>query len=700
MHTVSQPETLSGVTRWFSLVSDKGDAVAAVHTTLMQLVRERVYKFVSTEPFAAYSETLAGRAQYIRGMARAGQVYRLLAVFQDGAGDSSNGNNKDGKGQYAQLLGDNQQIIYVSLSTKGKFYETSSSLPAPGKQSNFDKDCVHRLPNILQHCDLPVNVKLISGPLPDCMSQDSSDILTLQSVSSEPMLVTCSLTENPEGSELQYQLTKTTASPDVTVSRCIVGPDTEHRLYKSASAQNVLAFCQNNLDSWFRRIEVVDAPPVPENDKYENILNKIDGLKLLKSASFAKFLRGDNKHSPSHEKEDSIIFLSKHDLESMESDNMKKKHSSDYSLDKMSSEISSKMKVFEPSKRTKWFKHFRILNTSEQKDYRQEITEKYREFVDPFDPNDKSKSIERYQDMAKLIEERFGKKFSTQDKTPPVKNDSLKKVLTKSISVQTSCPDNSLDCAENDENKSIQPDVIPLEDLNKIEKYDEISDRTNSGPKTSFFTEKLCAEFHVKTKQLSKSTSSLNTILHFSVPQKMSVIELRKESQSNESITKATVHFPEHKTNEEEISNIQNRKLPEIDDLPYSTVRDRLDNKNQNQKIFEEEICPEDNENIYAEICGDTINFENGLFVNNNEIDAIILDTSIDADPINLNSGTTSSSSSAGKKIVSESSIKIKVGCDEGFVDTENITVIESDNCYMNVVESIEDTEAFYNTLK
>lgn len=66
------------------------------------------------------------------------------------------------------------QIIYVSLSTKGKFYETSSSLPAPGKQSNFDKDCVHRLPNILQHCDLPVNVKLISGPLPDCMSQDSS----------------------------------------------------------------------------------------------------------------------------------------------------------------------------------------------------------------------------------------------------------------------------------------------------------------------------------------------------------------------------------------------------------------------------------------------------------------------------------------------------------------------------------------------
>lgn len=66
------------------------------------------------------------------------------------------------------------QIIYVSLSTKGKFYETSSSLPAPGKQSNFDKDCVHRLPNILQHCDLPVNVKLISGPLPDCMSQDCS----------------------------------------------------------------------------------------------------------------------------------------------------------------------------------------------------------------------------------------------------------------------------------------------------------------------------------------------------------------------------------------------------------------------------------------------------------------------------------------------------------------------------------------------
>lgn len=55
-------------------------------------------------------------------MARAGQVYKLLAVFQDGASDSGNANNKDGKGQYAQLLGDNQQVCLSNFTFSYFFY--------------------------------------------------------------------------------------------------------------------------------------------------------------------------------------------------------------------------------------------------------------------------------------------------------------------------------------------------------------------------------------------------------------------------------------------------------------------------------------------------------------------------------------------------------------------------------------------------
>lgn len=59
------------------------------------------------------------KSHYIKGTAKAGQVFRLLAVFQDGSqqdqskptsqSSTLNGREKE-RGRYAQLVGENRQV--------------------------------------------------------------------------------------------------------------------------------------------------------------------------------------------------------------------------------------------------------------------------------------------------------------------------------------------------------------------------------------------------------------------------------------------------------------------------------------------------------------------------------------------------------------------------------------------------------------
>jgi hypothetical protein len=45
---------------YFSLVNEKGTPTAALYTTMIQLVRERVYKFLSVDNMQAYTESNPG----------------------------------------------------------------------------------------------------------------------------------------------------------------------------------------------------------------------------------------------------------------------------------------------------------------------------------------------------------------------------------------------------------------------------------------------------------------------------------------------------------------------------------------------------------------------------------------------------------------------------------------------------------------
>lgn len=129
-------------------MNEKGTPTATQYTTMTQLVRERVFKFLSIDNMQAYTESntsgklqlrfmwftkipknqfqtpldnITNKSHYVKITAKAGEVFRLLAVFEDGAQDSKSytspkkdnlnsiGREKE-KGRYVQLMSENRQV--------------------------------------------------------------------------------------------------------------------------------------------------------------------------------------------------------------------------------------------------------------------------------------------------------------------------------------------------------------------------------------------------------------------------------------------------------------------------------------------------------------------------------------------------------------------------------------------------------------
>lgn len=515
--------------------------------------------------------------------------------------------------------------------------------------------------------------------------------------------------------------------------RTQLGFDSEKRMFLSARLQKALTFCQLNVDNWIRQISYANSTVVGKKTAEDLIRDNepvkfekerkftLQGLKIDTSRLFGKSEKA-LKDMPD-ETEGSIIFLSKNELEHMNYDVYSDDEGKDEKNDEKTEEQFSneKMLVFreDPAqKKNKWFKNIKLLKSTEkltdEKITTIENNERYRDIKDPFDPlGEKHSSIERYQDMAKLIEDRFGasrKNDGTAEKSHSYKSlttsssdmgtsqcssNPKKPILTKSVSVQTGIPDspytedsginmkhgrknlsvdqiNYCGSMESDASSSrklksldenmlkkssasksstnlerrqrIQPDLIPEKVIAKSESYNQIqscedinmfgagslyndSEFEINSKQHSFITEKLCSEFHVKTKKvLSKSTSNL---LH---PKKST--DKKEGSNSNSMPTKTErandndkLNFrkkfdkpraptPKLEIDEElvpidisedeplshiklrrSISSIQKRKLPVIEDLPYGQVADAVH--------VEEETVDSDasSDNIYAEIC-------------------------------------------------------------------------------------------------
>ncbi|XP_045505144.1 uncharacterized protein LOC123701687 [Colias croceus] len=743
------PDSYDG---WFSACGCRGGALATPRGSISALLRNRAFALVSPRAISAYrarpaSESGRVGAQYERAAARPGTPLRLAGVFADGS--------KAKAPKYAQLIDPQGNELFVPINTKGELYEVCPEELSPAEWEDATEAPppevaarAHRLPHLLSLWRLPARVRLLAGTVPIEMAHDVGDDLLLRAAVTEPVLVMCTL---PEYSSLstspgkqvdpRYHAKETLQllplNGSIKVRRTQLGFESEKRMFLSARLQKALTFCQLNVDNWIRQISYAKSTVVSKAKTAEDLIKEdhepvkfekerkftLQGLKIDTSRLFGKSEKV--LRDIPDETEGSIIFLSKNELEHMNYDVYSDDEGKDDKNDEkgehenLSNDKNNVFREDSSQKKGKWFKNLKLTKNSDKLDDKItaiENLEKYRDIKDPFDPlGEKHSSIERYQDMAKLIEDRFGvfrKNDGTAEKSHSYKSlttsssdmgtsqcssNHKKPILTKSVSVQTGMPDSpcneedsgidmkhgrknlsvdqinycgSMESSSSsgrklkslDENmlkkssatkssthlerrQRIQPDLIPEKAMVKSESYNQIqscedivkfgagsmyndSDFEINYKQHSFITEKLCSEFHVKTKRvLSKSTSNL---LH---PKKTT--DKKEASNSNSMPTKTErsgsneriVNFrkkidkpraptprseidddpPPVDISEEEpqiqkkvrrsISSIQKRKLPVIEDLPYGQVADAVH--------VEEEIIDSDSscDNIYAEIC-------------------------------------------------------------------------------------------------
>lgn len=382
-----------------------------------------------------------------------------------------------------------------------------------------------------------------------------------------------------------------------------LGFENEKIMFSNQNVQNLLKFCQFNCDNFVRAIEYETLPK-------ETIMKSNDNLATTtkvksKTSAFSKFFSSD-KNSSAHEREDSIIFLSKNDLENLEQQKA------------LNKENQEKLKVFQPasggggSNKKGWFKNLRN-GTSSNSNTNPSSSSKTSSFV-----NLNSNSMDRYQDMSKMIQERFGnveinENPSTLKSSSEISydlNERTNKAMQKCFSLQNIELNTHIDLQP--------PDLVATKqknhrrDENKIERNpvhsstDSALNSSSNPRQQSFITEKLFNEFYVKTKQYSKSSSSLHQLLHFSVPQKMNIRETKKLEEKSALMQ---LQLPPPPPSEPSIS--EHEKIESLheddasvvtDDLPYCSVRDSIVHSTNVVEVPRQTPT----ESIYAEICAST----------------------------------------------------------------------------------------------
>lgn len=561
---------------------------------------------------------------------------------------NSNNSSKDKeKGRYAQLLNENRQIVYISLQSKGKFYEIEPTTPHILQKSNsaadsdihapkqFNSDCVHRLSNIINaDTELPITIRYISGP--NGASSLIPENLTITKMVTKNMIIVCPIEETETRSPLYLRGLNVT--PDMSFMKCFLGFENEQKMFSNPNVQNILKFCQINYDNFSRLIEVeclsgAAAKALTPATASAHHKTRSDVMKILKPINFPKLLRRE-KSILSHEKEDSIIFLSKNDLENM--DHSKEQNATTDLL----THGNTKLKVFQSTKK-KWFGNLKLTSGNSSKNESFSASE--------MDAQAKRMSLDRYQDMSKLLQDRFGSRdtdaldvTSATDETTettagrssseigidPLRDLDQADLRQKSMSLQ------DIDSSQrNGGGKySHQPDLVRASygtdsvveshsantNNNQYHPHSDDSKDTSlmslaNTNQQSFISEKLFSEFHVKTKQHSKSSSSLHHLLHFTVPQKMNVNEMNSSNSSSKKDADKRCSKLEYAM--PDVGYPAVGQLSYDDDLPYSSVRDTLvmaDDEDQNvfqslgSNMHEMDVNGSLHENIYAEICTDS----------------------------------------------------------------------------------------------
>lgn len=433
----------------------------------------------------------------------------------------------------------------------------------------------------------------------------------------EPLMVTCTL-PSPTDS-VKHKISCINLHSNVKISKCMLGFESESRLFKSQRLQAALAYCHKNVESWYREVRL--APNLEQEPNKNNSANCND----------------DNDYVNDDKINEDVM------TEGNE-------------CNASSKQLITKEVIDKFHKPKKWYKHFKLLgHNNEQAIVKQN---------EQIDGADKVKSIDRYKDMSKLIEEKFGKKsynpvkksasfmFSSkridfedsksQNKNNPalLKCQSLdmqlhsmeEKIRERSkeydnskISISNSY--NFRMCILDNENKSLETksknsfikrepqslrDIKPVSlqitetDLDEIKSVEETKLKKSKPDliptltkDNSFITDRLCSEFHVKSRVQKRSAlktgDKLRSSCRIDCSTNFSLLNPPDaESDKNKHKIETSIVVQVHETSKQHF---------DTDDIPYSKVVDEISQKPSTRK-------PSD-ENIYAEICENSCNCVN-----------------------------------------------------------------------------------------
>lgn len=198
-----------------------------------------------------------------------------------------------------------------------------------------------------------------------------ADTFVLEKKFQEPLLVTCTL---PPPSENSHKISCIRLNSNLKIAKCTLGFDTEGRLFKSQRLQAALAFCHKNVENWYREVRLA---PNLEGDRREPRVEPERRIEQHYCVACAKM----NKLCSS----------------------CKRKFTEEF-LDVEQKQIITREVLEKFPKSRKWYKHLKIIGPSgDSKKSKHDSTREA-------EGTEKVRSIERYKDMSKLIEEKFGKK--------------------------------------------------------------------------------------------------------------------------------------------------------------------------------------------------------------------------------------------------------------------------------------------------
>ncbi|XP_011502389.1 PREDICTED: uncharacterized protein LOC105365830 [Ceratosolen solmsi marchali] len=169
------------------------------------LVHAGVPAFLLAAPFRAYILTHSKmengnlRAHYTKAFIRAGEVLRLVAIFQNARRCTISFNivgNLSDRDQYAQCLDSHGREIFAPFSARGEFYAVCQNDDSSSNINTNSDTLLYKVQHLAKR-QLPLRVRLIAGPLPIPLPREYGGLMQLESSTRGPIVLGCLIPEIP-----------------------------------------------------------------------------------------------------------------------------------------------------------------------------------------------------------------------------------------------------------------------------------------------------------------------------------------------------------------------------------------------------------------------------------------------------------------------------------------------------------------------